>query len=208
MIAEPYKILGISSNASDDEVKRAYRDLSRKYHPDSYVDNPLSDLAEEKFKEVQEAYKQIMAERERGYNSSFERGSYSQSSSSSYGNDSEQLMETVNYLNAGQYHQALNVLSRISNRDARWYYYSAVANYGMNNKIVALNQARQATSMDPSNGEYRAFLNRIQNGNIRYQNTGCDYGRRGNTDIGDLCCKLWCADSLCECMGGDLISCC
>ena len=63
MISDPYKILGISPKASNDEVKRAYREMSRKYHPDSYVNNPLSDLAEEKFKEVQEAYKQIMDER-------------------------------------------------------------------------------------------------------------------------------------------------
>ena len=71
MISDPYKILGISPNASNDEVKKAYRELSRKYHPDSYVNNPLSDLAEEKFKEVQEAYKQIMDEREHGFSGGF-----------------------------------------------------------------------------------------------------------------------------------------
>ena len=55
MVNDPYKILGVTRNADTEEIKRAYRDLSRKYHPDSYVNNPLSDLAEEKFKEVQEA---------------------------------------------------------------------------------------------------------------------------------------------------------
>ena len=55
MVSNPYEILGISPNASDDEVKKAYRELSRKYHPDSYANNPLANLAEEKFKEVQEA---------------------------------------------------------------------------------------------------------------------------------------------------------
>ena len=60
MIANPYEVLGVSPSASNDEVKRAYREMSRKYHPDSYVDNPLSGLAEEKFKEIQEAYDQIM----------------------------------------------------------------------------------------------------------------------------------------------------
>ena len=64
MIANPYEVLGVSPSASNDEVKRAYREMSRKYHPDSYVDNPLSGLAEEKFKEIQEAYDQIMKERE------------------------------------------------------------------------------------------------------------------------------------------------
>ena len=70
MVSNPYEILGISPNASDDEVKKAYRELSRKYHPDSYANNPLADLAEEKFKEVQEAYNQIMDERSKGYSSS------------------------------------------------------------------------------------------------------------------------------------------
>ncbi len=71
MLNNPYEVLGISPNASNDEVKKAYRDLSRKYHPDSYVDNPLADLAEEKFKEVQEAYDQIMKERDGGYQSGY-----------------------------------------------------------------------------------------------------------------------------------------
>lgn len=62
MINNPYEVLGVSPSASDDEIKKAYRDLTRKYHPDANVDNPLADLAEEKFKEVQEAYDMIMKE--------------------------------------------------------------------------------------------------------------------------------------------------
>ena len=60
MNKNPYDVLGVSPNASDDEIKRVYRDLTRKYHPDANVNNPLADLAEEKFKEVQEAYDIIM----------------------------------------------------------------------------------------------------------------------------------------------------
>lgn len=84
MLNNPYEVLGISPNASNDEVKKAYRDLSRKYHPDSYVDNPLADLAEEKFKEVQEAYDQIMKERDGGYQSGYQGGSYQQNSGYQY----------------------------------------------------------------------------------------------------------------------------
>ena len=64
---DPYKVLGISSDATDEEVKKAYRELSRKYHPDANANNPLKDLAEEKFKEVQAAYSQIMDMRAKGY---------------------------------------------------------------------------------------------------------------------------------------------
>ena len=52
MTKNPYDVLGVSPNASDDEIKRVYRDLTRKYHPDANVNNPLADLAEEKFKEI------------------------------------------------------------------------------------------------------------------------------------------------------------
>ena len=73
---DPYSILGVSRNASDDEVKKAYRNLSRKYHPDSNVNNPNKDLAEEKFKQIQAAYEQIMNERTGGstYQNPYGRG--------------------------------------------------------------------------------------------------------------------------------------
>ena len=79
----PYEVLGISPNASDDEVKRAYRDMTRKYHPDANVNNPLADLAEEKFKEVQEAYDEIMRQRAQGgyqSNGGYQGGGYSYNS--------------------------------------------------------------------------------------------------------------------------------
>lgn len=211
MIQDPYSVLGVSQSASNDDIKKAYRELSRKYHPDSYVNNPLSDLAEEKFKEVQEAYQQIMNEREHGYSSNSS-GSYSNSGSYDYGYSqgnatSGDMVTVYNLLNSGRYRDALNILSGINNRNAQWYYYSAVANMGMGNNYVGLDHARQATSMDPGNQEYRAFLNRIQNTSMQYNNMGRHYGRGGSDDMCDTCMKLWCADSLCECMGGDCISC-
>ena len=66
-MTDPYKVLGVSRDASDDEVKKAYRTLSRKYHPDANINNPNKDQAEEMFKLVQQAYNQIMREREGGY---------------------------------------------------------------------------------------------------------------------------------------------
>ena len=86
MTKNPYDVLGVSPNASDDEIKRVYRDLTRKYHPDANVNNPLADLAEEKFKEVQEAYDIIMRERASGGNSYGNNYGYGSSESYSYGN--------------------------------------------------------------------------------------------------------------------------
>ncbi len=206
MITNPYKILEVSPNASNDEIKRAYRELSRKYHPDSYANNPLAGLAEEKFKEVQEAYDQIMKEREGGY-----------SGVNSAGDDSEEMRIVYNYINSGNYIGALNELSRVPLRSARWYYYSAVANAGSGNNVMAFDHARQAVNMDPNNQEYRNFLNQLQTQGQRYQNNryggaygggyGGGYGSGRGLGTGNLCCDLWCADSCCECMGGDMIPC-
>ena len=199
MTGNPYSVLGIAPSASNDEVKKAYRELSRKYHPDTYIDNPLSDLAEEKFKEVQEAYEQIMKDRENGYGSSG--ASYSQGS----GADSAQLSAVANYLNNSRYQEALQVLSGISNRTARWYYYSALANAGIGNNVVAKEHAAQAVNMEPNNRDYNNLLNQFQWQTQRYQS---NYGNMSNRyGTGNFCCDLWCADSLCECMGGDLCSC-
>ena len=81
MNKNPYEVLGVSPSASDEEIKKAYRDLTRKYHPDANVDNPLADLAEEKFKEVQEAYDTIMHERASGSSGSYSYGNGSSGSS-------------------------------------------------------------------------------------------------------------------------------
>ena len=208
MISDPYSVLGVSPNASDEEIKKAYRALSRKYHPDSYNDNPLADLAEEKFKEVQDAYKQIMDERERGGSgSSYSSGNYGGGGYQSSGNASVELQAAGNFINNGRYRDALNVLSGIRNRDARWYYYSAVANSGIGNNIQAMNDANQAVNMDPGNPEYRNFLNQLQWRSNRYQGAGQNYGGRPPLSTGNCCCDLWIADTCCECMGGDLCSC-
>ena len=205
MIMDPYKILGVSPSSSKDEIKKAYRELSRKYHPDSYADNPLANLAEEKFKEVQEAYEQIMKGKDSGYsggNASYGQQSYSGNSEE----ESQEMNAIYSHLNARHYQDALNALTNISNRSARWYYCSSVANAGIGNNIDALNNAQQAVTMEPGNQEYSNLLNQLQFRNQKYQNSGYNNGRSG-LGTGNMCCDLWCADSLCECMGGDLCQC-
>ncbi len=138
MNKNPYDVLGVSPSASDDEIKKAYRDLTRKYHPDANVDNPLADLAEEKFKEVQEAYDMIMKERASGNTGGYSYGggsnsSYGGSSSYGYGNtgggygnyqsaqQDPRLQAAVNYINSRRYREALNTLDQVPERSALWY---------------------------------------------------------------------------------------
>ncbi len=200
MVNNPYEVLGVPKNASNDEIKKAYRQLCKKYHPDSYVDNPLADLAEEKFKEVQSAYDQIMKEREGNYTYS----STGQARSSSQ--ETAEMQAVRNFINNRRFHEALNVLSNIGNRNALWYYYSAIANMGIGNNLVAVDHAKQAAAMEPNNAEYVNFANQLQFRGQQYQNMGYGYGRR-SYGTGNLCCDLWCLDTMCECMGGDLCAC-
>ena len=206
MVNNPYSVLGVPENASDEEVKRAYRELSRKYHPDSYVDNPLKDLAEDKFKEVQEAYDMIMKQRSNGGYQS-----YGSNSGSGYGSSDLKYQKVYDYINFRQYSNAMSELNRIPlpDRDGRWYYLSAITNAGMGNNIQAQNDINKAMSIEPSNPEYRNFATQLQMNTRRYQNSPYTRGS-GNGDgcgTGNFCCDLWIADSCCECMGGDLCSC-
>jgi len=137
MINDPYQVLGVSQNASNDEIKKAYRELSRKYHPDSYVDNPLASLAEDKFKEVQEAYKQVMDMRENGSSSGF--GGASSYTGNSSSDDVSKYNSARTYINARQYAQASNILAGMSNRSGEWHYLYAVTSMGTGNNVEALN---------------------------------------------------------------------
>ncbi len=227
MITDPYNVLGISPSATDEQVKKAYRDLSRKYHPDSYINNPLSDLAEEKFKEVQEAYDQIMKDRENGYSSgsSYSSGGFGSggfgsggfgssgfggSANRTYSNtayDTPELQQVAQFLNQRRYRDAMDRLNSMSDRSARWYYYSSIANAGVGNNVQAYNYAQTAYQMDPSNQEYANLMDQLQYGNRQYQSAGAGYGRGAGDDPMSCCCQLWALDTCCECMGGDLCSC-
>lgn len=200
----PYEVLGVSRNASIDEIKRAYKELSRKYHPDSYVGNPLSSLAEEKFKQVHEAYDAIMKEKNGDFNytDNYNNSGY-------YNGESGEMAEVYNLLGRRAYSQALSLLDSMPNRNAKWYYYSAIAQVGLGNNLRGMEYARMAVSMEPNNIEYQNLVNRLSFQGNRYGEVRNVYrgGRSGFDDASDLCCKLWLADSLCECMGGDLCSC-
>lgn len=225
MTKNPYDVLGVPSTASDDEIKRAYRDLTRRYHPDANVNNPLADLAEEKFKEVQEAYDLIMKERAHSGNNgnSYNYGYGNQGSSYSYGNggynyggygqggsqqQSVEMQAVYNFLNNRRFQDALNVLGRMSNRTAQWYYLSAIANNGIGNNILARDHAAQAVNMEPNNIQYRQLLNQLSWNSQRYQgNPYGGYSNQSSCGTGNACCDLWMLDTLCECMGGDICSC-
>ena len=209
---DPYSILGVDRNASDDEIKKAYRKLSRKYHPDANINNPNKEQAEEKFKEVQQAYDQIMKQKQQGYGygGSAQGGAYgyggfgSGRSNGAYGGgygqqaDSVEMRAAENYLAHRCYKEALNVLNGISNRTARWYYYSAIANAGIGNNIIAMEYADIAVRMEPSNMEYRQFLQHLEYGGTWYSNMGSNYDRP-YAGAGSWCLSMLLLNAICNC---------
>ena len=220
-MTDPYQVLGVSPSATDEQIKSAYRELARKYHPDNYVNNPLADLAQEKMKEINEAYDQIQRQRKqqqqsysgqasanRGYsNAGYSRQSYS-------GQGRSQFADIRQLLNSNRLSEAEELLEGIpqQRRDAEWYYLRGRVFYVHGWLDQAYSYYTRAVQMNPGNAEYQTALNQL----MWQRNTGrpsAGYGDYRNVQSGwmsgcDMCSGLICADCCCECMGGDLISCC
>lgn len=179
---DPYRILGISPNATDDEVKKMYRTLSKKYHPDANINNVHQAEYTEKFKEVQTAYKTIMDGRKRGFTNQNYGGNqqgYSDPGQSSYnynGNDQTAFGDAAAFINAGRHQEAINVLEQIKTRNSMWFYYSAIAMHGTGNHITALDYAKTAAQMEPMNIQYILLVQQLQTGQGQYRNTQQSYG--------------------------------
>ena len=197
-MSNPYEVLGISQTASDEEIKKAYRSLSRKYHPDANVNNPNKAWAEEKFKQVQQAYDQIMKEKQQGYSYGGSRayGNYS----SGRGNDSIELQAAANYIANRHFAEALHVLDSIplSERGARGYYYGAIANGAVGNNVTAREYIAKAVALEPSNMEYRQFKQHLDFGGTWYRNMGQGY-ERPYAGTGNWCLSMLFINMLCNC---------
>ncbi len=195
MIPDPYKVLGVSPDASDEEIKQAYRRLAKQYHPDR---NPGDAAAAKKMQEINAAYEQIKNPEKAGPQQSGYGGytnydpfggyqrSYSTGSSQTAGDTYQQA--AYNYIRYGRYQEALNALNSSQNRNARWYYLSAVANDALGNQVTALEHIRRAVSMEPDNQQYLQMLSRMENGGTSYRQQAGNY--RGFTMRGDPCTNL------------------
>ena len=202
MTSNPYEILGVDPSASDEEIKKAYRKLSRKYHPDANINNPNKDQAEAKFKEVQAAYTNIMRMREqKDTYGSFYNNQGQQSYQGYSGEDAVQMQAVYNFINSRHYQEALNLLHRMNSRPANWYYLSSVAIMGLGNNIKALEFAKRAVDMDPSNQENRVLLQRLQTGGMWYQQQGQAYGGTPFDGERDWCMDMLCLNLFCSCCG-------
>ncbi len=207
---DPYRVLGVSPSDSDEKIKEAYRELIKKYHPDNYSQSPVSDIANEKMSEINAAFDEIMnMRRGSGYAShQNDNASYDNSGSSDY-------YEIRRLIQSGDITRAEGCLDAIPNdqRGGEWYFLKGSVCYTRGWLNEAFENFTTASNMEPQNAEYRAALNQMQR-NRQGQMNGSPYQqyRTGPNTGGctgcDLCQGLICADCCCECMGGDLISCC
>ncbi len=159
MITNPYKVLGVPDGASEEECTKAYKRLAKKYHPDL---NPDSREAEIKMAEINAAYDQIKNASSNPYQNPFS-NSYS---SATRGNSSapDYLSSAAQYIRNGQYQQAVNLLNSIENRNARWYYLSALANMALGKRDIALDHIRSAYAKEPDNFTYKSAYENISQG--------------------------------------------
>lgn len=195
---DPYEVLGVSHNATDQEIKKAYRALSRKYHPDANVGSPYQKEYEEKFKQIQQAYQEIMDERQNGgarRHDNYGGFGSGRRAAASGDENSIRMQAAINFIQNGRFQEAIRVLDSIKNRNAAWYYASAIAHSGNGNNATALQYARAAAGLEPNNAEYQRLVQQLRSPGYSYQTTqrpymynGYDYGY--NMDPCVRCCAM------------------
>ena len=208
-MTNPYKVLGVNEGATNEEIRAAYLSLVKKYHPDKYTDLDMKQLANEKLKEINEAYDQLTKNPGKTASSGYSGAAYGAGGhGGSYsGPEADRFIRARSLINAGNLDGAKTILDSIQTRNAEWYYLYGIIYLRQGWYDKAREFLGRAYRTEPGNAEYAQAYN-----TLRY--TGNPYSRPrqstsyGNCSACDICSGLMCADCCCECMGGDLIRCC
>ena len=208
-MTNPYKVLGVNEGATNEEIRAANLSLVKKYRPDKYTDPDMKQLANEKLKEINEAYDQLTKNPGKTASSGYSGAAYGAGGhGGSYsGPEADRFVRARSLINAGNLDGAKTILDSIQTRNAEWYYLYGIIYLRQGWYDKAREFLGRAYRTEPGNAEYAQAYN-----TLRY--TGNPYSRPrqstsyGNCSACDICSGLMCADCCCECMGGDLIRCC
>lgn len=201
---DPYQVLGVPETATDEEIKKAYRELARKYHPDNYHDNPLADLAQERMKEINAAYEQITKERSGGNRpgSSGGYGGYGGYQQQYYGGQSSVLQQVRIAIQTGNISRAEALLANYGDHNGEWNFLKGAVCYRRGWMDEAKRYYETACQMEPDNPEYQQALRYMERGTrSAYRPEGGEFGTElcgGN----DLCWRMCCAYMMCCNCGG------
>ena len=198
-MSDPYKVLGVSPTATDEEIKKAYRALVKQYHPDNYTDNPLANLAAEKMKEINEAYSEVQKMRSSGASYSSGSGSYGQQNQTSSSSGSPEFERIRQLISTSRLAEAETFLNRIpvSDRTAEWHFLRGVILYRSGWLQDARVEIGTACDMDPYNTEFRSFLQRMNSGAAQSPYSSAGFAS-GSNDLCNLCSTMLCMNCLCN----------
>lgn len=197
----PYEVLGISPNATNEEVKKAFKDLAKKYHPDNYVDSPLAEMAEEKMKEINDAYDEILRERTSNRRSTNTNTGANYSNSGNNNNSNYYAYDGIrSAINSGDYRSAENMLNNIpqTNRGAEWFFLKGCILVQRGYSFDAMRYIDRACELDPSNREYSMLRDNLRVQSQSYGNPNVRPSASGGCNMCDVCTALVCLDCLCR----------
>lgn len=198
---DPYQILNVTPDATDEQVREAYRALARKYQAENYENSPLADMAAKKMDEINGAYDAIIAMRrsqsgpaQSGYSAGYAGGGYGGASS---------LGDIRTKINANRVDDAETLLDGIppQTRGAEWYFLKGTVQYKRGWLEEATKHYRTACQLEPNNAEYQAAFRQVSN--PRAGGYRAPRANAGGCSACDICTGLMCADCLCDCCGGD-----